>query len=112
MQPKKFPAIPIVEASSNRVAGGFCATMDALSADELTLLAQLKELSDQAKRIKARMKTAGAEERILLEKSLEDLRTQARLLQEKRRQATQEKNIRLGHATVSIGRDSSPSPPL
>ncbi|HIJ85407.1 MAG: hypothetical protein HW380_1850 [Magnetococcales bacterium] len=103
MKPGNFPSIPIIEAGSHRVVGSFCSTMDAVSADELAALAQLRELARQAKEIKALLRnTREAEEKILLENRLEGLRNQAIPWQEKRRQATHEKNVRLGHATLPI----------
>ncbi|MBF0148303.1 MAG: hypothetical protein HQL84_18715 [Magnetococcales bacterium] len=102
MSLKTFRTIPIVEANSNRIAGSFCSTMDAVSADELAALAHLRELTQHAREVKGQLKNANEDERVILERRLEELRIQAGIWQGKRRQATEEKNIRLGHATLPV----------
>ncbi|HAT50002.1 MAG: hypothetical protein HQL07_11410 [Nitrospirae bacterium] len=111
MKSRNFPAIPIIEAHSHRIVGSFCSTMDAVSQDELAALTQIRELTTQAREIKTLLKNNPPEtEKISLENRLKELRTQANLWQEKRRQATHEKNVRLGHTILPVEEDHPPTP--
>ncbi|MBF0110417.1 MAG: hypothetical protein HQL76_14715 [Magnetococcales bacterium] len=103
MNTTNFSIIPIMEANSNRIAGSFCSTMDAVTKEELAALQQLRELTGQAKEVKRLLKTVeGNDERLALEKRLESLRTEATTWQARREQTTLEKNVRLGHAILPV----------
>lgn len=96
----KLIHIPIVEAGSNRVVGGFCATQEAVSAAELAALTQLKQLRIAAEAIKERLQAgAGADEESLTQ-HLAALRQEAAIWRGKREQATLEKHLALGHVTL------------
>ncbi|MEO5329145.1 MAG: hypothetical protein H7829_12985 [Magnetococcus sp. THC-1_WYH] len=111
MKSRNFPAIPIIEAHSHRIVGSFCSTMDAVSQEELAALTQLRELTTQARDIKALLKNNPPEmEKTSLESRLEELRAEAASWQEKRRQATHEKNVRLGHTILPVEEDHPPTP--
>ncbi|MEO5362130.1 MAG: hypothetical protein H7838_00695 [Magnetococcus sp. DMHC-8] len=92
--------IPIVEESTGRVVGGFCATQEAVSAQELTALAQLKRLRAEADTIKRQLHE-GAEQEALLQR-LTQLRQEAAVWRARREQATLEKHVALGHATLPV----------
>ncbi|MBF0420020.1 MAG: hypothetical protein HQL78_07630 [Magnetococcales bacterium] len=103
MKPGRYPTIPIVESQSGRVVGSFCSTLDAVSEEELALMAQIRHLSSQAKDIKIQLNaTVSEEERSRLQQRLQELRSLATPLQEQLKQATHEKNVRLGHATLPV----------
>ncbi|MBF0124243.1 MAG: hypothetical protein HQL60_02765 [Magnetococcales bacterium] len=92
--------IPIIEVTGNqqRVAGNFCSTSDAVSAAELEALAQLRRLHQQAQQIKRDLsQTDNIETRQLLQFQLQQLRQEADLWQQKRRQASHDKLVALGH---------------
>jgi hypothetical protein len=99
----KFPgSIPIVEAGSNRVAGSFCSTKDAVTKEELDTLGHLRTLHLEARDVKKQLKIAkGSQQEALLVK-LEELRVQAKYWQGQRREATKQKNISLGHTTLPL----------
>lgn len=98
----KWISIPIVEAESNRVVGGFCATQEAISPSELAALAQLKRLRTEAEAIKERLQAgAGADEESLTER-LAALRQEAAIWRKKREEATLAKHQALGHVTLSV----------
>lgn len=97
-------AIPIVEHGSNRVVGGFCASMDVVSAPELQALAQLKTLRARAEQVKLRLReTVDIEEKNFLSQRLETLRKEAAIWRAKREQATKEKHLALGHVRLPTG---------
>lgn len=100
--PRKQIAIPIVEAGTNRVAGSFCSTQDALTQQELEALEQIRSLQQQAREIKKRLKAVAETEKTALQTQLDELRIQARYWQDRRRVATLEKNIAIGHAPLPI----------
>lgn len=95
-------SIPIVEAGSNRVAGSFCSTTDALTRDELEILEKLRTLQKEARPLKKQIKTATPEKQEPLRVRLEELRVQGKYWQELRKQATHDKNIALGHTILPI----------
>ena len=92
--------IPIVEEGSHRVVGGFCAAPEVVSAQELQALAQLKRLRAEAEAIKQRLQS-GVDRDLLLPR-LEGLRREAAVWRAKREQATLEKHVALGHATLPV----------
>ncbi|MEO5376638.1 MAG: hypothetical protein H7832_02460 [Magnetococcus sp. DMHC-6] len=95
----KFITIPIREAGSNRLAGNFCSTNDAVTPEELTILAHLRTLRDQATLLKTELQeTAEGEARIKLQDQLNALRQEAILWREKKAQATYQKHVALGHS--------------
>ncbi|MEO5338960.1 MAG: hypothetical protein H7837_00375 [Magnetococcus sp. MYC-9] len=95
-------AIPIVEQGSNRVVGGFCSTLDAVSPQELQALTQLKRLRSEAEAVKQQLQTAPAEEQAQLSQHLQRLREEAALWRAKREQATLDKHVALGHAVLPM----------
>ena len=106
MTAPKYPIsklnIPIVDQSSNRIAGGFCSTPEpqAVSTDEIAALAKLKELREKALVIKKRLKTASPQEKKTLQDSLAALRLEADAWKKIREEANREKHIALGHVTI------------
>ncbi|MBF0400661.1 MAG: hypothetical protein HQL90_07820 [Magnetococcales bacterium] len=102
MTARKWIEIPIVEQGSNRVVGGFCSTLDAVSAAELEALRQLKRLRAEAEQVKQQLQTQSGEERERLTRRLEALRQEAAVWRNKREQATLEKHLALGHVTLSV----------
>jgi hypothetical protein len=55
---KKLLSIPTVEASSNKVVGTLCSSKEALTKEELDILAQIRNLHQQATKIKKQIKIA------------------------------------------------------
>ncbi|MBF0161670.1 MAG: hypothetical protein HQL88_05220 [Magnetococcales bacterium] len=90
-------AIPIVEQGSNRVVGGFCSTMDAVSPQELDALAQLKRLHGEAEEIKQRLPVESGAAQAALTQRLQEVRQEAALWRARREEATREKHVALGH---------------
>jgi hypothetical protein len=101
-KPYKLISIPIIEAGSQRVAGSFCATKDAITKEELLTLEHLRSLHQQATEIKKQIKQCGEKEKDQLLIKLDELRIQAKYWQEQRKDATKNKNISLGHTTLPI----------
>lgn len=99
---KKSITIPIVEAHTNRVVGGFCSDRDAVSSQELQALAHLKQLRLQADQVKSLLKKACGTEKMDLDQKLDRLRKEASIWRKKREQATREKNIALGHVILPV----------
>ena len=98
MKLKKPINIPIIEAKSGTVVGGFCTTRDVVSNEEVAALEKLYELQQQARAIKRQLQhTDHAATIARLEQSLEQLRREAALWREKRLQATFAKHVALGH---------------
>jgi hypothetical protein len=98
----KLAAIPIVEEGSNRVVGGFCAAPEAVSDAELQALAQLKRLRTEAEAVKQRLRQGENADRDALTQQLAVLRQEAAVWRAKREQATLEKHVALGHATLPV----------
>ncbi|MBF0426874.1 MAG: hypothetical protein HQL66_13760 [Magnetococcales bacterium] len=99
----KHVAIPIVDAQSSRVVGGFCASLDAVTEAELAALQRLRELRAAADTVKARLSAVSdPTERAVLRQQLVALRQEAGQWREAREQATREKHIALGHASPPI----------
>ncbi|MEO5354615.1 MAG: hypothetical protein H7835_15540 [Magnetococcus sp. XQGC-1] len=98
----KLLAIPIVEEGNNRVVGGFCAAPEAVSGAELQALAQLKRLRTEAEAVKQQLRQEGNLDRDALTQQLEALRQEAAVWRAKREQATLEKHVALGHATLPV----------
>ena len=95
--------IVVVEHGSNRVAGGFCSTMDAVSESELQALAALKKLRTEADQLKTLLSETGdTTQKAALSQRLTTLRQEAAVWRAKREQATREKHVALGHVTVSL----------
>ncbi|MBF0135293.1 MAG: hypothetical protein H7833_12275 [Magnetococcus sp. DMHC-1] len=95
--------IPIVDAASARIAGGFCASREAVTADELTALHHLRTLRAEAETIKTRLaETLDAPTRDTLQQRLDTLRQEANHWRTVRSQATLDKHIALGHATLPV----------
>ncbi|MBF0158494.1 MAG: hypothetical protein HQL58_03125 [Magnetococcales bacterium] len=94
-------AIPIVEVTDNgtpsRVAGHFCSTLDAVTTAELEALAQLRRLHQQAQQLKQQLSRANETTAQPLQQQLQMLRQEAKLWQERRRQASFDKLVALGH---------------
>ncbi|MBF0184400.1 MAG: hypothetical protein HQM06_08430 [Magnetococcales bacterium] len=99
---KKFLNIPIVEQGSNQVVGSLCSTLDAVSADELAALAELKRLQREAEAVKQQLAQASAEEGQALAERLAQLRQEAAAWRQRREQATLEKHVALGHTTLPV----------
>ncbi|WP_130471281.1 hypothetical protein [Candidatus Magnetaquicoccus inordinatus] len=99
---KRSLNIPIVEQGKNQVVGSFCATLDAVSPEELTALAELKRLREEAERVKQALSVAALEERLALAEQLQQLRQEASVWRARREQATLEKHVALGHTTLPV----------
>lgn len=102
-QPKKgrMINIPIVELESNRIAGGFCASVDVVSSRELQALAHIKTLRLEAEQIKGRLRGAvDADKKAQLSERLKVLRAEAAVWRAKREQATHDKHVALGHIVL------------
>lgn len=95
--------IVVVEHGSNRVAGGFCSTMDAVSEAELQALAALKKLRAEADQVKVLLSVAeNTAQKATLNQRLATLRQEAAVWRAKREEATREKHVALGHVTVPL----------
>ncbi|MBF0623487.1 MAG: hypothetical protein HQL82_01640 [Magnetococcales bacterium] len=94
-------AIPILEAGSVQIKGGFCSSRDALTAAELEALAQLRRLREQGEAIKGHLRQIPAgPQREALTAALAELRAQAAHWRERREQATRDKHVTLGHGVA------------
>ena len=94
--------IPIVEQGKSQVVGSFCSSLDALSAEELAALAQLKRLQAEAEQVKQALSVAAVGERPVLEEQLAQLRQEAGQWRLRREQATMAKHVALGHTTLPV----------
>ncbi|MBF0097542.1 MAG: hypothetical protein HQM04_14560 [Magnetococcales bacterium] len=94
--------IPIVEQGKNQVVGSFCSSLDALSNEELSALAQLKRLQTAAEKVKQALSIANAEEQQALQEQLNQLRQEAGTWRIRREQATIAKHVALGHTTLPV----------
>jgi hypothetical protein len=94
--------IPIVEQGKSQVVGSFCSSSDALSAEELTALAQLKQLQTAAEKVKQDLAMAKEEERQAMQEQLDQLRQEAGVWRMRREQATMAKHVALGHTTLPV----------
>ena len=105
MIPKKRQInIPVVEHGSNRVVGGFCSTMDAVSHQELQALAELKKRRVEAEQIKKRLReNQNPDEKPALKRRLQTLRQEAAIWRDKREHATHDKHVALGHVSLPTG---------
>lgn len=99
---RKPLAIPIVDAATQRVAGGFCQTREAVSEDELAALEQLRRLRAEAQEIKSLLEQAPPPDRPPLANRLTELRQQAALWRQRKEEATQAKHQALGHVTLAL----------
>ncbi|MBF0284969.1 MAG: hypothetical protein HQL51_10980 [Magnetococcales bacterium] len=105
---KKYIAIPVVEAASRRVAGGFCSTQDAVSADELAALQEIRRIRDEIGRIKTRLdappdaQDATESHREALREQLEALRDEGKMWSLIREEANRAKHRALGHVTLPL----------
>ncbi|MBF0612130.1 MAG: hypothetical protein G8345_19270 [Magnetococcales bacterium] len=95
-------SIPIVDAATRKVAGGFCSTRDAVSDDEIAALEQLRRLREEGQRIKTLLESAPEAARTDYARQLSDLRQQAAHWREIKEQATLAKNRALGHVTLAL----------
>lgn len=99
----KISAIPVVDAVSHRIVGGFCSNREVVTRDEETALDQLRHLREEATRIKNRLAEADPDQRNSLEMALASLRQEATHWRQQREQATRNKHIALGHVSLSLG---------
>ncbi|MBF0176047.1 MAG: hypothetical protein HQL63_04265 [Magnetococcales bacterium] len=94
-------AIPIIDAHSAQRVGGFCASLDAVTTAELSALHHLRALHSEADVIKSRLAaTPDPAAREAMQQRLITLRQDAAHWRQIREQATQEKHVALGHATL------------
>jgi len=98
---RKLISIPVIQAKSPPdfvIGAKSCSTQEAVSQQELEALAEIRRLRKQADEIKMRLKSLGAgSERDELTRQLTALRQEALLWQDRRKKATAEKHVALGH---------------
>ncbi|MBF0153293.1 MAG: hypothetical protein HQL64_06085 [Magnetococcales bacterium] len=93
--------IPIIDAQSSQVVGGFCSSLDAITTAELNALHHLRKLRTEADAIKSRLaSTEDSTTREEMRQRLAHLRQEADHWRQLREQATREKHIALGHTAL------------
>ncbi len=98
---RKLISIPVVQAKTGPdfvIGAKSCSTQDAISQQELDALAEIRKLRERANDLKTRLKhLPPGRERDDLNQQLTTLRQEALLWQDRRKKATAEKHVALGH---------------